>query len=342
MRMTARANTVAVGYLHALFDYARNRGLSLAALQAELPFDANDRDARLPESVGAALFDRAAALLGDDALGLHVGEQVRPGHYGALGFVAMNCTHLGDALDALRRYQTLVIDLGGVDMQRDRSALTLSWNPGTDGPYRQLAEFNLAGLVSFARWMAGAQARPTRIDVMYPEPADTREHARILGCPLRFAQPCYRVVLPAAALDAPLIQPDPAMRELMQRLAEQQLHKLPRGADWLAQARAQIAQGLQRPPVEIDGVAAQLALSTRSLQRRLQGAGWSFSQLVEQVRRELAEHHLADATLDLTDIALLLGYSEQSAFQRAFKRWTGVTPAQWRSLLRKEQSSTPF
>jgi AraC-like DNA-binding protein len=227
-----------------------------------------------------------------------------------------------------------VIDLGGVELQHDAQSLTLAWNPGADGPYRQLAEFNLAGLVSFARWMAGAQARPLRIDVIYAEPADTREHARVLGCPLRFAQSCYRVVLPAAALDAPLIQPDPAMRELMQRLAEQQLRALPRGDDWLAQARALIARRLQQPPVEIDGVAATLALSTRSLQRRLHGEGLSFSQLVEQVRRDLAERHLADATLDLTDIALLLGYSEQSAFQRAFKRWTGATPAQWRATQR--------
>jgi AraC-like DNA-binding protein len=332
--MTARANTVAVGYLHALLDYARGHGLSLDALRAELPFDAGDRDARVPESVGAALFDRAAALLGDDALGLHVGEQVRPGHYGALGFVAMNCTRLGEALDALRRYQALVIDLGGVELQPDAQTLTLCWNPGADGPYRQLAEFNLAGLVSFTRWMAGAQARPLRIDVMYGAPADTGEHARILGCPLRYAQPCYRVVLPAAALDAPLIQPDPAMRELMQRLADQQLHALPRSDDWLAQVRAQIARRLRQPPVELDAVAGALALSSRSLQRRLQAEALSFSQLIEQVRRELAERHLADATLDLTDIAFLLGYSEQSAFQRAFKRWTGVTPAQWRAAHR--------
>ncbi len=329
--MTARANTVAVGYLHALLDYARGRGLALDALGAALPFDANDRDARVPEAVGAALFDRAAALLDDDALGLHVGEQVRPGHYGALGFVAMNCTHLGEALDALRRYQALVIDLGGVDLRRDQDTLTLGWNPGLHGPYRQLAEFNLAGLVTFTRWMAGADARPLRIDVMYPAPPDTSEHARIFGCPLHFAQTGYRVVLPAAALDAPLIQPDPAMRALMQHLADQQLHALPRGSDWLAQARAQIARRLRQPPVELDGVAAALALSSRSLQRRLQAEGLRFSQLVEQVRRELAERHLADAMLDLTDIAFLLGYSEQSAFQRAFKRWTGVTPAQWRA-----------
>jgi AraC-like DNA-binding protein len=336
--MTARANTVAVGYLHALFDYARNHGLGLEALQAELAFDASDRDARVPEAVGAELFDRAARLLDDDALGLHVGEQVRPGHYGALGFVAMNCARIDEALDALRRYQALVIDLGGVDMCHDRDSLTLSWNPGTERPFRQLAEFNLAGLISFTRWMAGAQARPLRIDLMYPQPADTREHARILGCMLRFAQPCYRVVLPAAALAAPLIQPDPAMRELTQRLADQQLLALPRGEDWLDQARAQIARRLRQPPIELDGVAAALAMSSRSLQRRLQAEGLSFSQLVEQVRRELAERHLADATLDLTDIAFLLGYSEQSAFQRAFKRWTGVAPAQWRS---RHQAPSP-
>lgn len=341
--MSARAstNSLSIAYLHALLDYAQARGAAPLQLLDGLPVDPADRDGRAPEAVGAELFDRAARLLGDDALGLHVGEQIRPGHYGALGYVAMNCATFGGALDALRRYQALVIDLGRIGVERDRDALVLSWQPEGERPYRQLAEFNFAGLVTFTRWLAGADAAPVRIDFAYPAPPDLGEHRRVFRCALRFNQPCYRLALPSTGLDTALVQPDPAMRELMLRLADQQLLALPRGAGVLARARGLIARRLNQPPVELDWVSGQLALSARSLQRRLADEGLSFSQLVEAVRRELAQRYLAEAGFDLTDIAFLLGYSEQSAFQRAFKRWTGSTPAQWRGNLRRAADPAP-
>lgn len=330
----ARVNTVSKAYLHALLDHAQARGLDPARLLAGGGPDLDDRDGRVTEAEAAALFERAAELLDDPALGLHAGEGIRPGHYGALGYVAMNCSTLGEALDSLRRYQSLVIDLGGVAMSREDGQLVLAWQPESERPYRQLAEFNFAGLLTFTRWLAGRDAHPAWIEFAYAAPADLAEHRRVFGCPLRFDATLYRLALPETVLAAPLIQPDPAMRELMQRLAEQQLRALPReGEDLLARARGLIARRLKQPPVELEWVAAQLAISVRSLQRRLADAGLSFSQLVEDVRRELAERYLSDAAMNLTDIAFLLGYSEQSAFQRAFKRWTGRTPAQFRREL---------
>lgn len=324
-----------MAYLRALLDYVQARGLDPADLLSGTGIRPDDRDSRVPEAIAADLFDRAAARLDDPCLGLHVGESVRPGHYGVLGYVAMNCGNLGEALDCLRRYQALVIDLGGVAVTTEPELLVLSWQAETERPFRQLAEFNIAGLLTFTRWMAGRDAHVQRIDFIYDPPAELGEHRRVFGCEPRYNQPEYRLAVPARWLSAPLMQPDPAMRELMLRLADSQLLELPRGDDVLAKARALIAARLKQAPVELDWLAAQLAQSPRSLQRRLSEQSLSFSQLVEQVRRELAERCLADPLLDLTDIAFLLGYSEQSAFQRAFKRWTGETPAQWRGRQQK-------
>ncbi len=336
--MTARArthrkpvNTVSVAYLRALLDYVQARGQDPAPMLWACQMNLEDRDGRVTEAAAAALFDRAAELLKDPHLGLHAGEHIRPGHYGALGYVAMNCATLGEALDCLRRYQSLVIDLGGVELEAQDEALVLSWQPESAAPYRQLAEFNLAGLLTFTRWMAGSQSHPDWIALAYPPPADTREHRRVFACELRFDAPCYRLALPQRWLAAPLIQPDPAMRELVARLADQQLLQLPRSDDLLARTRALIARRLKTPPVELDWIAAQLATSARSLQRRLAEADLRFNQLVDEVRRELAEGYLRNPAMNLTDIAFLLGYSEQSAFQRAFKRWTRQTPAQFRA-----------
>ncbi|MES2490781.1 MAG: AraC family transcriptional regulator [Pseudomonadota bacterium] len=322
----ATGNSASLAYLRGLLDYVQARGLTTDQLLNGKQIKLDDRDARLPESECAALFDRAATLLNDDAIGLHAGEQIRPGHYGALGYVAMNCATLGEALAGLRRYHALVLDIGPMEQTMENGQLCLSWNPDVKHPYRQMAEYNLAGLVTFSRWISGRRNNPLRIDFTYAAPANLTEHERVLGCPIRFSQDRYRLVMAVEWLAQPLIQPDAAMRTMMEQLAERQMQSLTRG-DAITDARAAIARHLGEGDVELSAIAKQLNLSSRTLQRKLQDANVSFTQLVDDVRRELAERYLADAALDLVDIAFLLGYSEQSAFTRAYKRWTGRAPA---------------
>jgi AraC-like DNA-binding protein len=327
----ARQNTASVAYLKALFDYAQAHVLSQEKLISGHSIDFSDKDARLPESECAALFDKAAEWLKDDALGLHVGESIRPGHYGALGYVAMNCATVGEALARLNRYQALVLDIGAPEMQAGKHDIRLAWDPDTERPFRQLAEFNLSGLVTFVRWITGRAGSPRRIEFNYPAPEHIDEHRRIFGCELVFNQPRYAIVFPLDWLQLPLIQPDPEMRALMLRLADKQMLSLERGADPMAKARSLIAQNLSNGEMELGALAGRLEMSARTLQRKLKDAGVSYTELVDGVRKEMALRYLADETFDLNDLAFLLGFSEQSAFQRAFKRWTGETPGAWRS-----------
>lgn len=322
----ATGNSASLAYLRGLLDYVQARGLKLEQLLEGRKINLDDRDARLPESECAALFDRAVVLLKDDAIGLHAGEHIRPGHYGALGYVAMNCATLGEALAGMRRYHALVLDVGPMEQTLENGQLVLSWNPDVAQPYRQMAEYNLAGLVTFSRWISGRRSNPLRIDFTCAAPTSLDEHQRVLGCPIRFSQDRYRLVMSMEWLAQPLIQPDAAMRAMMEQLAERQMQSLTRG-DAISDARSAIAKQLGEGDVELNAIAQQLNLSSRTLQRKLQDAGFSFTQLVDDVRQELAERYLSDAKLDLVDIAFLLGYSEQSAFTRAYKRWTGRAPA---------------
>lgn len=323
-------NTASVAYLRALLDYTQARDLPVERLLSGQLIELQDKDARLTEAACAGLFDRAATLLADDALGLHVGETIRPGHYGVLGYLAMNCATLGEALARLNRYQALVLDIGPMQVSSVTDALRLSWNPDSVQPYRQLAEFNLCGLVTFARWISGRDDRPRRIEFNYPAPADQAEHERVFGCELLFERPCYAITLPVEWLSRPLAQPDPAMRTLMLRLAEKQMLGLARSDDPLARARGLIAQQLSEGDLTLAQLARQLDMNPRTLQRRLKDEGLGYTQLVDSVRHQLAERYLADPELDLNDLAYLLGFSEQSAFQRAFKRWKGQSPGAWR------------
>lgn len=322
-----RAPTVTLRYLRALPDYLQRHGHDPAAIAGVAALLHADADARISEREAAALFAQAAQAIGDDALGLHVGEQIRPGHYGALGYAAMSCATLAEALVCQQRYQSLVLDIAAPQVEMRGDALSLSWQPDSDASYRQLAECNFAGMLSFMRWLTGHALRPLRVDLTYPAPADTREHHRILGDDLVFAADAYRIVVPQAWLMLPLIQPDPEMRAQMQARAEQQLAALRATEDdLLDRARQLIAARLAQGPVELGSIAAQLPAAPRTLQRQLQARQSSFSQLVDEVRAALAERYLADPDLDLTDIAFLLGYSEHSAFTRAYRRWTGRAP----------------
>lgn len=335
----ARVNTASAAYLKALFDYTQARDLPAEKLLAGQALNLEDRDARLTEAQCATLFDRAAMLLGDPDLGLHVGETIRPGHYGVLGYIAMNCSTLGEALTRLNRYQALVLDIGSMGIRMGAGEIRLSWSPDSERPFRQLAEFNLAGLVTFARWISGRAGAPRRLEFNYAAPTSVAEHQRIFTCDLRFDQPCYAIVFPDDWLRQPLIQPDPAMRELMLRLAEKQMLDLSRGDDALAKARRLIAKNLSEGELTLEQLAAQLDMSARTLQRKLKEAGVGYSQLLDSVRQELAERYLADAQLDLNDLAFLLGFSEQSAFQRAFKRWKGESPGAYRRRLQQGEKT---
>lgn len=339
--MTERAmpNTVSMAYLQALFDYTRSRGLADDLLLSGAPLNLEDGEARCSEAFAAQLFERAAILMGDETLGLHAGESIRPGHYGVLGYVLMNCATLGETLDYLLRYQALVIELkGGFSILAEGDSIVLSCPPDEDWPMRQLAEFNLAACISFMRWVTGYEGSPTRIDFNYPAPSTLEGYGRMFSCELRFDQPCYQLAIPLAWLRMPLIRPDMTMRSAMLRLAEKQLLALPRGDDVLSCARSVIASSLSEGPVDLAGVASRLAIGTRTLQRELQANGSSFSGLIDEVRQELAKRYLSDSTLTVVDAAFLLGFSEQSAFQRAFKRWTGLTPGDFRRKLQQPKT----
>ncbi len=345
--MTARAKTgvddpaalapsTAVSYLLALFDYLRLRQIDATELQRSLNVDLNDRDARVSELEAAELFNRAAVLAQDPDLGVHVAEHIRPGHYGVLGYVAMACTTLGEAMLAQQRYQGLVITVAPVDVRIDAEAIVLSWNRSTDLRYRQLAEFNLAGMLTFVRWITGQAISPLGVDFTYEAPQRLDEQRRVFACPIRFRQDSYRMIVPKSWQGLGLIQPDPAMRQLMDRLAQQQLLTLTRTDDPLVRARRLIAQRLGDGELELSHVASALHVSPRTFQRKLQEHGESFTQLVDGVRKEMAERYLEDASLSLTDIAFLLGYSAQSAFARAARgsgaRERGSRDRRFRSL----------
>ncbi|BAN51218.1 AraC family transcriptional regulator [Metapseudomonas resinovorans] len=333
------AGSVSVAYLQGLVEHVGQAGVSAAELLGHVqltPATLAQRDARIAARAYLELLGQAERLSGDPRLGLHLGEAVRPGYYGVLGYLLMSCATLADALHRQARYAALVGDLGRVRLADEPSCEGLepqvahSWEPLLPQQRALLAEETLAGWVTFGRWITGLDIPPTEVRFQHPEPADTSEHRRIFRCPVLFGQADNALVFPRRLLATPLGQADAEVRRLFDGYAERLLGELRKGSSVLDRARELLAAQLSAEGPDLERLAAALALSPRTLQRRLREAGLSFSALVDETRQQLVLHYLRDPNLELADIAFLVGFSEPGSLGRAFRRWTGQHLGEYR------------
>ncbi|MEL0027973.1 MAG: AraC family transcriptional regulator, partial [Perlucidibaca sp.] len=164
---------------------------------------------------------------------------------------------------------------------------------------------------------------------------DIREHQRFFACPLSFDADENAIAFPIGVMELALLQPNPPLMLMLDEVCDRLLARLQSETepDWLQQCRRAIVESLRGDVPVIERIAPVLGLSPRALRRKLTSSGLSFRDLVDDLRRDLAQRYIKDHELSLVDIAFLLGFSQQSAFQRAFRRWTGEAPGQRRRQL---------
>lgn len=332
---------ITVGYLRCLLDYLHERNLPLGQVlqamgltEAEL----DDPNRRVPYAAEAAAFAVAEELTGDHNIGLHVGLSTRLTHLGILGHLIMSCANIGEMFSLHMRYQQLLGNGGNAEYRVIGDAVLLNFQRQGHGlTYsRHVIEFIIASAIGVTRWLSDTVFMPSYIAVTYPQPADIAEHEKIFRCPVYFDRPQFEIGFPLAALTLPL-RGDPSMLAALESEAKKRLQTLhieqvdtdPQ----VMQIKQLIAARLSYGAPEVSAVALALDISVRSLQRHLEIRGTSYTHLIEQVRQSMAERYMHDLSLSLADIALLLGFSEQSTFQRAFKRWFETTPKQYRLAL---------
>lgn len=346
---TPLAGSVSVAYLQGLLDYLERQGVAVQALLEPLhlsPELLTQRDQRVAASVYLDAMARGVALTGDEFFGLHLGQAVRPGYYGVLGYLLMSCATLGDALHRQARYATLVGSLGHVDLadEPERPGLepqvAHSWQPWLPQQQRHLCEETLAGWTTFGHWITGLDIPPTEVRFQHAAPADTSEHQRVFRCPVLFGQADNALIFPKRLLHAPLGQADAQVRQMLDGYADRLLKELRQGQQMMDRARMELARQLADQGPDLERLAEVLTLSPRTLQRRLRETGLSFSQLVDETRQQLVLHYLRDPTLELADIAFFVGFSEAGSLARAFRRWTGQSPAHYRRTLMVESPNT--
>lgn len=323
---------VAHAYAQAAIDEAVALGLPAPAFV----------DETLPVRDYIALLEAGAARAGD--FGLRVGLRMKANHFVAYGHVLLSCPRFGDAVLQTRRFEGLAHDLGRSELLIEGDEAIYLWHcPWLQLlPCRALPESVMAGIMVFAHWLAG-RALPVR-ELAFPHAAPTDAALRqqiddTFGLRVEYGAPVTRARFEAALLDEPIPGADPSLFPLLEQRASQLLaarqqalaRRAPREAKLVGAVRAQIAERLAQDGARVGQIAQVLALSPRTLQRRLAEAGASFQALLDATRRELAEQYLRNPALSLTEIAFLLGYAEQSSFNHAFRAWFECTPQQWRA-----------
>ena len=265
------------------------------------------------------------------APGLEIGALIQPRHVGVLGYLVLSCKHLGEAMAAYQRYETLFYGVNVAQTVANGDTMAIRWDAA--GSLGELADsVAIAALIQFLRRLVENPPAPNEVTFAFTEPSKTvrAEYEAFFQCPVRFNQPYTQVVFPLHFLGIPMPQSDPGTRQLLDQQARAMLLALP-DSDNLDRALQQaMVRLLPEGRAQLPQLAAELSMSTRSLQRRLAQRQGNWRTLLDRTREQLAQQYLADPTLTLADIALLLGYSEHSAFSRAFKKWTGRSPKAFR------------
>lgn len=332
----ANDGRVAGAYLQPLLETAAARGVPAQALERAAGLAPGALEP-LPESLKAGdyvrLLDLAAALANDAHFGLHVGERVKLGTYSVYGLVLLSCRDFGHAFEQTIRYEQLAHDLGRSSLHVADGLARYTWHSSFPHSSRHLADSVFAGIRVFGNWLAGAPLPPAQLALMHDggDPSQHGEYLRVFGELPRFGAEANVASFDAQLLAWPVPNADVSLYPVLQQHAEHLLKQRTQAdAGIAAQVRAAIVRSLAQGQVRLAPVAEELNLSPRTLQRKLSEAGVNFQQVLDQTRFALARDYLRQPGLSLVDIAFLLGYQEQSAFNHAFREWAGVNPGTWR------------
>jgi len=333
--------TIASFWLEYLLDAALHQGCDLSAdlIQCGVTDEQLESpQARIPIKIEQHLLLKALDCTGDTLFGLHMGERIRPRFMGELGYASMSSSNLRQAIDLMVPFLQVTTEFADTEVVRSDDSVSLFWRTAFTEPAtsRHRVEAFFVAAVTFGRWISGTDENPLEVRFSHSLPtADTSEYERVFRCPVLFDQPDNALVLDSRLLDLPMKDADPEVHHIMRNRLQQAVTRYLARDNLLDQVRAEIRQLLEHTIPQVENVAEELQMKPWTLRRRLRTENTDFSTLLEEERRLMAQDWLIHSDHSISQIAADLGYSEQSAFNRAFKRWFDTTPVAYRQKHQK-------
>ncbi len=344
--MSYPERTTSSSWALAIIQALELEGLDGADLFAQLDLDyalLTNPDARIEQDQMTRLWELAVQVSGNQAIGLGMARIIRPAHFNVVGFALLSSTNLREGLARLVRYQRIIGEASDMSLKQspDSYTLELHIHGDTVPASPQSHDAALAYLLAFFRWMTGSHIRPLQMGFVYEQPADTAAYDQLFQCPLSFGAKSYSMQFARDVMDARLASGNATLAQIHDQFAGDYLARFEQ-TRVTHQTRQVLCRFLPQGEPKRQAVASALGMSTRTLQRRLQEEHTSFQQLLDETRRELAIQLLRQRRLTLLEVAYLLGFADPSNFFRAFKRWFGLPPGQYREqyLDRKTTEAT--
>lgn len=297
----------------------------------------DDPDARLPSHQVTLLWRKAYELSRDPVLSLHAAESCPLGAYKVIDYMAHNARTVGEAFRYAARYFKLIntaVTLP-IDATGDPISFGIVDDSSAEGVSRPYAEYCFAAFFLHIRAATGVPFALRRIQFTHVRPAEISEHERVFECPVEFEARHTRMLIARSVWATPTTGAQAGVIEVLAEHANLLLEKLPKRPELVERTRKVISGRLRGGDPSLEGVAAELGISARTLQRHLADLGFSYNAVADEVRQSAAGLYLEQPDIAISEVAYLLGFSDQSAFNRAFKRWTGLTPKQFRQNARR-------
>jgi len=315
-----------------LLNFIQQQGLSMPNVVAELnKYGATSR-------MKYTDWWRYLQLIRDEMdqpeVGLLIGQAVQTSDAGVIGYLTASCDSLMEALANFQRYQKLLYegDLAKIEMQGDQ--IRFYWPYDYGYSTKESDEVLISGLVTFFRQLLNDDSiKPISIDFIHSQPERSDLYDQVFQCEVNFAQQNLAVVVSSEYINLKLPKPDQGLNMLLQQQADSLMQGLSQQDDYLQAVRMTILKLLPLNQANLEQAAKHLNTSARSFNRRLSEKKTSFKELLAEVRYHQAQEYLRQNKMTHSEIALLLGYSEQSAFSRAFKQWAGQTPLQYQKAV---------
>jgi AraC-like DNA-binding protein len=334
-RLTPRANdaslaTEPVENLRVMADALARLGFDVVPALARSGLrrqDLDDPDGRVPCVALQQLLGAACAERPRPNLAAHMASVVPIGAFPLLDYLILTTDTIAAALEQLERYFSLVTAPCKLKVVAGEESTRLLVTEASN-PF--VAQFETSLVVHHLREETNGALRVSHVSLV-DQPEDSRDLERLLGCAVHAPATWNGIEFPRAATRLPLRRRDPGLRRVLEGHAASVTQRQSRSAESIVETvRGVVVTRLARGVPDLDAVARHLAMAPRTLQRRLAAEGVSYQQVVDDVRRDAAERLLADPSLAVSQIGYLVGFSEPSAFHRAFKRWHFVTPQEYR------------
>ncbi len=290
----------------------------------------NKPGARVPSTLVNQLWERASELIDDPCFGLKASKYWHPSYFHALGYAWLASHSLRDALNRFVRYLRIVSEKIFITLKDERDGFTLILSYKILG-MRVPAQIDMgmAMTIHICRLNFGEDLKPVAVHIMHTPPPCADKYLELFGAPVQFSAKRDSITFARSDVDKYLAGANPQLARLNDQVMIEYLAKLNKD-DIIDRVTAAVVDMLPSGGVADEKIAESLNMSVRSLQRRLKEVGTTFRTILDMVRKDLATTYVRDPEIELAEVAFLLGFSEQSAFSRAFRRWTGTSPSEAR------------